>query len=122
MPFHRIFAPKGFYSPTDKASFSESITKVYSFLPPFFVIVVFIDLPDGDLFVGGKLSKNQVRISVEHVARNFTNDADKRKFMERYEKAIQPFTKERGIEWEVQVVDCDVRESLPSSSVSNSCF
>jgi hypothetical protein len=28
--------------------------------------------------------------------------------MDRYEKAIEPFTKGRGIDWEVQVVDADV--------------
>ncbi|KAJ7501752.1 hypothetical protein B0H11DRAFT_2368476 [Mycena galericulata] len=31
----------------------------------------------------------------------------KRRFMDRYEKALEPFTKARGIDWEVQVVDCD---------------
>lgn len=28
--------------------------------------------------------------------------------MDRYEKALEPFTKGRGIDWEIQVTDCDV--------------
>ena len=32
--------------------------------------------------------------------------------MDRYEKALEPFTKARGIDWEVQVEECDVRQFL----------
>ena len=32
--------------------------------------------------------------------------------MDRYEKAIEPFTKGRGVDWEVQVEDCDVSLQL----------
>ena len=28
--------------------------------------------------------------------------------MDRYEAALEPFTKGRGIDWEVQVEECDV--------------
>ncbi|KAF7358211.1 Tautomerase-3 domain-containing protein [Mycena venus] len=107
MPLHRIFVPKGFYSSTDKAAWAEAITEVYAFLPPFYVIVLFIELDAGNIFVGGKATKRMVRISVEHVARNFTDDSSKRGFMDRYEKVLEPFTKARGIDWEVQIVDCD---------------
>ncbi len=33
--------------------------------------------------------------------------------MGRYEKALEPFTNARGVNWEVQVVDCDVGSDLP---------
>jgi hypothetical protein len=36
------------------------------------------------------------------------SDIVKRDFMDRYEKALDPFTKGRGIDWEVQVEECDV--------------
>ncbi|KAJ6592613.1 putative oxalocrotonate tautomerase [Mycena capillaripes] len=107
MPLHRIFVSNGFFSSADKAALAEAITDVYSFLPPFYVIVLFIELDAGNIFVGGKETKRMVRISVEHVARSFTDDSSKRGFMDRYEKALEPFTKARGIDWEVQVVDCD---------------
>ncbi|KAJ7434087.1 putative oxalocrotonate tautomerase [Mycena galericulata] len=107
MPTHRIFVPKGFYSSADKAALAEAITKVYAFLPPFYVIVLFIELAAGNIFVGGKATARMVRIGVEHVARSFADDSSKRQFMDRYEKALEPFTKARGIDWEVQVVDGD---------------
>jgi hypothetical protein len=28
--------------------------------------------------------------------------------MDRYEQALEPFTKGRGIDWEVQIEECDV--------------
>jgi hypothetical protein len=38
--------------------------------------------------------------------------------MDRYETALEPFTKARGIDWEIQIVDCDVR---PHFSPFNIC-
>ncbi|KAJ6526820.1 putative oxalocrotonate tautomerase enzyme-domain-containing protein [Mycena capillaripes] len=111
LPFHRFFVPKGLYSPADKAALSQAITACYTEpgveLPAFFVVVVFIELEPGNLFVGGKSTEHMVRIGVEHIARNFTSDSQKRASMDRYEAALAPFTKARGIDWEVQIVDCD---------------
>lgn len=36
------------------------------------------------------------------------SDVDKRIFMDLYEKALEPFTKDRGIDWEIQIEECDV--------------
>ncbi|KAJ7333247.1 putative oxalocrotonate tautomerase [Mycena albidolilacea] len=109
MPLHRIFVPTGLYTPSDKAALAQAITDVYAAvgLPPFYVVVLFIDLEPGNFFVGGKATERMVRISVEHIARNFKDDTLKRNFMDRYETALAPFTKVRGLDWEVQVTDCD---------------
>ncbi|KAJ7333245.1 putative oxalocrotonate tautomerase [Mycena albidolilacea] len=107
MPLHRIFVPTGLYTPEDKAALAQAITDVYASLPPFYVVVLFIDLESSSFFVGGKTTERMVRISVEHIARNFKDDALKRKFMDRYETALAPFTKARGLDWEVQITDCD---------------
>jgi hypothetical protein len=66
MPLRRILVPKGFYSSADKAAMAEAITEVYAFLLPFYVL-----FDAGNIFVGGKATERMVRISVEHVARNF---------------------------------------------------
>ncbi|KAJ7359903.1 putative oxalocrotonate tautomerase [Mycena albidolilacea] len=108
MPLHRIFVPTGLYTLADKAAFAQAITDVYAILPPFYVVVLFIDLEPSNFFVGGKSTDRMVRINVEHVARNFADAAIKRGFMDRYEAAIAPFTTARGLDSEVQVVDCDV--------------
>ncbi|KAJ7609759.1 putative oxalocrotonate tautomerase [Mycena polygramma] len=109
MPLHRLFVPKGLYTLADKAALAKAITDVYPFLPQFYVVVLFIELEPTDFFVGGKTTERMVRISVEHIARNFSeyNDAHKRVFMDRYEAALAPFIKARGLDWEVQVTDCD---------------
>ncbi|KAJ6462792.1 putative oxalocrotonate tautomerase [Mycena vitilis] len=112
MPLHRLFVPKGLYTPVDKAALAKAITDVYPFLPPFYVVVLFIELEPADFFVGGKTTERMVRISVEHIARNFSDNVRKRAFMDRYETALAPFIKARGLDWEIQVTDCDVRPNV----------
>ncbi|KAJ7606633.1 putative oxalocrotonate tautomerase [Roridomyces roridus] len=112
MPLHRFFVPKGLYSPEDKTALSAVITRLYTSrpisLPAFYVVVLFIEIEPGNMIVGGDVSRRMVRIAVEHVARNFnSSDAQKRLFMSRYANALKPFTNDRGIDWEVQVTDCD---------------
>ncbi|KAJ7143860.1 putative oxalocrotonate tautomerase [Mycena epipterygia] len=111
MPLHRLFVPKGLYTQEDKEAIGKAITNIYTAppvsLPAFYVVVLFIELEPGNIIVGGEVTERMVRIGVEHIARNFANDAHKRKFMDRYEIALEPFTKRRGIDWEVQVTDDD---------------
>ncbi|KAJ6551920.1 putative oxalocrotonate tautomerase [Mycena capillaripes] len=107
MPLHRFFTPKGMYTSEDKAAISAAVTGVYTTLPKFYVVVLFIELDPESFFVGGKSADKFLRIAAEHYARNFSDDKHKRDFMDRYEKALEPFTKGRGIDWEVQVTDAD---------------
>ncbi|KAF8206034.1 putative oxalocrotonate tautomerase [Mycena galopus ATCC 62051] len=107
MPLHRFFTPKGLYSAEEKAAISVAVTSVYSTLPKFYVVVLFIELDPSSFFVGGQSTDKFLRIAAEHYARNFSDDSHKRDFMDRYEKALEPFTKGRGIDWEVQITDAD---------------
>ncbi|KAF8208955.1 tautomerase enzyme family protein [Mycena galopus ATCC 62051] len=107
MPLHRIFVPNGLYTPADKEALAQAITNVYPQLPPFYVVVLFIDLDSTNFFVGAKTTERMMRITVEHVARTFNPECVKRGFMDHYEAALAPFTKARGIDWEIQVTDCD---------------
>lgn len=76
MPLHRLFVPKGLYTPDDKEAIAAAITTVYTAppvsLPAFYVVVLFIDLEPGNIIVGGKVTERMVRIGVEHIARNFS--------------------------------------------------
>ncbi|KAJ7501920.1 putative oxalocrotonate tautomerase [Mycena galericulata] len=116
MPLHRFFTPKGLYSPEDKVAIARTVTGVYSQIPSFYVVVLFIELDSESFFVGGEATNKFLRIAVEHVARNFSNDTAKRQFMDRYEQALEPFTKGRGIDWEVQITDVDVGFFFPCGS------
>ena len=126
MPLHRWFVPPHLYSDDDKAAIAKAITSCYPTLPPFYVVVLFVDIQENSYFVGGEKNNNFVRIGIEHLARHFSewvealclkdwnlliatcSDVAKRVFMNRYEASIEPFTKGRGIDWEVQISECDV--------------
>ncbi|KAF8158648.1 putative oxalocrotonate tautomerase [Mycena galopus ATCC 62051] len=110
MPLHCVFVPKG------AEDLAQAIADVYTKAPPnllaFYVVVLFIDLDTTSYFVSGKTTERMVRISVGHLAQNFPQYSDaarKRGFiMDRYEAALVPFTKGRGMYWEVQITNCDV--------------
>ena len=42
MPLHRIYSAKGIFTADEKTAIAESITKIYSGLPPFYVVCVFL--------------------------------------------------------------------------------
>jgi phenylpyruvate tautomerase PptA (4-oxalocrotonate tautomerase family) len=50
MPLHRIYAPPGLLSSEEKATISKELTKYYtqSGLPAFYVVVLFIDVEEGE--------------------------------------------------------------------------
>ncbi|KAJ7598094.1 putative oxalocrotonate tautomerase [Mycena floridula] len=107
MPLHRIYVPPSLYSEAEKAALAGAITKIYSFMPSFYVVVIFIDVPKTNYFVGGQKTDNFVRFVVHHVARHIDGDADKRNFMDKYETVLAPFTRDKGVDWEVQVAELD---------------
>nr|GAT44859.1 predicted protein [Mycena chlorophos] len=117
MPIHRWLIPKGLYTPADKAALAEAIADLYERrgLPRFYVVVVFVDQEEEGFYYGGKpvgaKAKQFVRVDVEHIARNFASDAtttEKHRWMDGYEAVVAPWTKDRGVHWEVQVKDvCD---------------
>ena len=72
MPLHRLYVPPNLYSAEDKSTIGDAITKVYSMLPAFYVVVLFINVDKEDFYVGGKRNDNFVRISVQHLARQFS--------------------------------------------------
>jgi phenylpyruvate tautomerase PptA (4-oxalocrotonate tautomerase family) len=71
MPLHRLYVSPKIYSAEEKSAIADAITKVYSHLPAFYVVVLFISVDKEDYYVGGRRSDNFVRISVEHMARQF---------------------------------------------------
>ncbi|KAK0461805.1 putative oxalocrotonate tautomerase [Desarmillaria tabescens] len=104
MPFHRFYVPQGLYSPCDKRSIAEAVTEVYAKagLPRFYVVVNFIEVSEENFYVSGKSTTDFVRISIHHIARHLPSQV-----VFRYEKAIEPFTKGRGIRWEIQIAEMD---------------
>ncbi|KAJ3925335.1 MAG: putative oxalocrotonate tautomerase, partial [Lentinula lateritia] len=98
------------YSKEEKQAIARSITELYAQvpIPRFYVVVNFIKVGQDDCYVGGEPNTTFLRISVQHLARNLRIVEEKRNFMERYEKALEPYTKDKGIDWEVQISNEDV--------------
>ncbi|KAK7045966.1 hypothetical protein VNI00_006961 [Paramarasmius palmivorus] len=107
MPFHRWYIPRGLYSHEEKQALAEAITDLYNALPKFYVVINFIDIEDGDFYVGGECRKNFVRICVDHLAYHHQEEAEKRAWLDRYENSIAPWTKGKGIDWEIQISNED---------------
>ncbi|KAL0577615.1 hypothetical protein V5O48_004376 [Marasmius crinis-equi] len=107
MPFHRFYIPRDLYTAEEKQAIAAAVTATYQRIPKFYVVVNFINIEDGDFFVGGEKNNKFVRIVVHHLAFHWESDEDKRAFMDRYEEAITPWTKDRGLDWELQVSNQD---------------
>ncbi len=69
MPLHRIYTAKGVFSAEDKQAISERITKIYSILPKFYVVVVFLEVEPESFYIGGQPNARFVRVVSQHLAR-----------------------------------------------------
>ncbi|KAE9404794.1 hypothetical protein BT96DRAFT_973000 [Gymnopus androsaceus JB14] len=95
MPFHRWYCSPNLYTKEEKQAIATAITGIYTSLPPFYIKISY--------FVGGKSTDNFLRVDVQHLARTLQTVEQKREFIKAYEKVIEPFTKGKGINWEVGV-------------------
>ncbi|CCO34002.1 hypothetical protein BN14_08093 [Rhizoctonia solani AG-1 IB] len=109
MPMHRIYTASGLYSPAEKKSLASSITELYQGfgLPAFYVIVLFIDLPNDSFYIGGETNTKFARFNVQHIARSLPTKEVKLEFMQAYENILKPFTADKGLDWEVNVDEAD---------------
>jgi phenylpyruvate tautomerase PptA (4-oxalocrotonate tautomerase family) len=123
MPLWKIYHPEGAFSVEDKQAISERITGIYRGLPKFYVGVVFQAVPKSSFFVGGEAADDFVRIWVDHIARQFSDEELKGKFLAAVTKHLSPFIGERGLRWEMHVDETPfslwtiqgLRPPLPSS-------
>ncbi|KAJ3863647.1 putative oxalocrotonate tautomerase enzyme-domain-containing protein [Lentinula novae-zelandiae] len=104
MPFHRFYCSPNLYTTEEKHAIAQAVTKFYSFLPPFLVIVNFIDVDQDNFYVSGEPNDKYLRINVTQSA----NPVPDRAWVESWEKAIEPFTKGKGIDYELQMSNEDV--------------
>jgi hypothetical protein len=87
MPLWRIFSHPSTFTPAQREALSTDITSIYTRggLPAFYVNVIFIDVSETAVYVGGKPRTNFVRFVVEHIARNFQSPEHMKGFMDRAE-------------------------------------
>ncbi|EIE26123.1 hypothetical protein COCSUDRAFT_61117 [Coccomyxa subellipsoidea C-169] len=85
MPLHRIYAAKGTFSPPEKKAIAQSITNIYNSIPipAFYTVVVFIDVDEESIFVGGE---SNARFVIDLI-----------------QDAFAPYVRDRGLDWESHV-------------------
>lgn len=101
MPLWNIYHPVGAYDLQTKEEMARAITALYPMLPRFYVGVVFHETERENMFIGGEPADDFVRISVDHIARQFPNEAFARKWLDQMSSSLAPFTEKRGFRWEV---------------------
>lgn len=71
MPLWRIFSHPTTFTLPQRAGLAKAITHLYVSrgLPAFYVNVLFIDLDERAVWIGGEPRKNFVRIVIEQIAR-----------------------------------------------------
>ncbi|KAL8291725.1 hypothetical protein RQP46_001983 [Phenoliferia psychrophenolica] len=109
MPLHLLYCSPTLYTAEDKQNLSLAITKLYAMLPDFYVVVNFV--PIEDQYVGGVKRDNFLRTVVHHLAVTTPDTAEgnvkKTAFMDHYSATLKPFTLDRGISWEAEVIQSD---------------
>jgi 4-oxalocrotonate tautomerase family enzyme len=106
MPYWEIFTPENAFTNEDKEQLSQAITSIYTEhvnLPPFYVVILFKEMPENTMYVGGKATNNFVRIRTDHIARQMDSAEIRALFMGVVEEKLAPYVKERGFDWEVHV-------------------
>jgi Putative oxalocrotonate tautomerase enzyme len=72
-------------------------------MPKFCVGVVFQEVLEGDIYIGGEPHPRFVRISVDHIARTFQSDEQKVGFFTLMNTLLAPWIADRGFDWEMHV-------------------
>jgi len=75
MPLWRVFSHPSTFSHDQRAVLAQKVTELYVSrgLPAFYVNVVFVDIGDDGLWVGGEPNTNFVRVVVEQIARTMAS-------------------------------------------------
>jgi phenylpyruvate tautomerase PptA (4-oxalocrotonate tautomerase family) len=105
VPLWKVYAPAGAYSEEDKRAISETITSVYAQIPipKFYVVTVFEEVADGDLFVGGVKHSRFVRFRVDHMARTLAGPILREWWVRTVDKTLRPWVADRGFDWEITI-------------------
>lgn len=102
MPLWKIHHPVRAYTAEDKHAFARKITELYSMMPKFYVNVVFREVPKDSFYIGGEPVDNFVRLTIVQIAR-VLQDHQKAWWLGEINKAIAPFVKDRGFDWEFHI-------------------
>lgn len=83
MPLWRIFSHKDTFSTEQRQNIASDVTALYVNvgLPAFYVNVIFIDVEETGIWIGGEMRKSFVRIAIEQIARKMDDEDLRRDWM-----------------------------------------
>lgn len=104
MPLWKVYHPVDAFTREDKHAISKAITSVYArAMPKFYVGVVFQEVHEDNIYIGGEPHPRFVRIWVDHIARTFNSDETRVRFFGKVNELLAPWLGERGFDWELHV-------------------
>jgi phenylpyruvate tautomerase PptA (4-oxalocrotonate tautomerase family) len=104
MPLWKVYHPVGSYKPEEKQAFAQAVTDLYGrVMPRFYVGVVFQEVDDSSIFIGGEPRKNFVRIWVDHTAREMPDEKAGIRFINIANEVIAPWVRDKRYDWEFHV-------------------
>ncbi|KAJ8061512.1 hypothetical protein OCU04_009326 [Sclerotinia nivalis] len=118
MPLIRIHHPSSrtFTNAKERKAFSDDIVNMYTSygLPPFYVIVLFIPIPDDCVFVGGRSDERanadpneqpMIRIAIDHIARTIESPEAGIKYFKALDKILKTHILDKGYEVEYHLIE-----------------
>ncbi|KIX03416.1 uncharacterized protein Z518_06968 [Rhinocladiella mackenziei CBS 650.93] len=114
MPLWRIFTHPETFNHSQRAGIAKAVTDLYvSYsLPAFYVNVIFVNVDEEDVWVGGESKSNFVRIVIEQIARSMsppdTEEGRKarRSWMDRINGVLRPYILGRKeLDWELHIYE-----------------
>ena len=103
MPLWKIYHSPGAFSDADKQAIAEQITGIYRALPKFYVGVVYQEVAEHSFYVGGEPARDFVRIWVDHIARQFSGEEMKARFLAAIGRIFEPYITRHNLRWEMHV-------------------
>ncbi|KAF4979215.1 hypothetical protein FZEAL_4524 [Fusarium zealandicum] len=113
MPFNRWYYPAGSLSQGDKDAIAKGITDIYAEkYPRHSTLVIFIELPAGNIFVGGEKNERFHRITLQHMSGSYDVRTLENDVRVRFREVWKPYVDDRGFGFELQI------EEIPAPQIS----
>lgn len=104
MPLWHVHHSTGVLAKADRKAIAEAVTELYArVLPRFYVGVLFNEVDPDDLYIGGEEASDFLRVSVDHIARQFSDDALRQRFFKGCNAIFEPYVERLGLRWEMHV-------------------
>lgn len=107
MPLWDFHTTPDLFSAQEKQDLANQITKLYGVLPAFYVNVRFTEHDRTSSFHGGRADVDFAVIRIEHLARQFSDAAAKKRWTGKVDEVLNPVLKPKGANWEYSILELD---------------